>query len=282
MGSSLFWFENWTSLGALYFATPPNFVCDESIQNIYDVVSDGQWDEEKIREILPEEFATHILHNIKPPRVQDILDKPVWTLETSGEFSVKSAWEYLRSRKDPRNAFKMIWAKGLPFKISFFMWKVWRNKLPLDDFFRRLGYLMASKCWCCTNPMEETRQHVFFTSYAAKTVWSYFLNHAGIGVEGITFHQAVVKCWTAKVIPRLQPIMPALPSIIIWELWKRHNSYKYGESVTINRVIYQIYSTIQAVIKYRKPGLIHVPYKWPEQIDLLENYMPKLNVTKVI
>lgn len=50
LGSSLFWFENWTGLGALYFIIPPKFVCDESIQNIYDVVQDGQWDEEKIRE----------------------------------------------------------------------------------------------------------------------------------------------------------------------------------------------------------------------------------------
>lgn len=25
MGSSLFWFENWTGLGALYFITPPDF-----------------------------------------------------------------------------------------------------------------------------------------------------------------------------------------------------------------------------------------------------------------
>lgn len=45
MGSSLFWFENWIGLGALYFVTPPHFICDESIHNIYDVITDGQWDE---------------------------------------------------------------------------------------------------------------------------------------------------------------------------------------------------------------------------------------------
>lgn len=41
MGSALFWFENWTGLGALYFVTPPDFVCDESVNNIFDVVKDG-------------------------------------------------------------------------------------------------------------------------------------------------------------------------------------------------------------------------------------------------
>ncbi|XP_019244346.1 PREDICTED: uncharacterized protein LOC109224216 [Nicotiana attenuata] len=34
MGSALFWFENWTGLGALYFITPPDFLCDESVQNV--------------------------------------------------------------------------------------------------------------------------------------------------------------------------------------------------------------------------------------------------------
>lgn len=40
MGSSLFWFENWTGLGSLYFVTPPDFYCDVCIHNIFDVVQD--------------------------------------------------------------------------------------------------------------------------------------------------------------------------------------------------------------------------------------------------
>ncbi|XP_070007763.1 uncharacterized protein [Nicotiana sylvestris] len=89
MGSSLFWYENWTRLGALYFVTPSDFVGDEEVQNIYDVVIEGQWNEERIRGILPEDLATHILENIQPPSRNDMIDKPVWMLETRGEFSVK-------------------------------------------------------------------------------------------------------------------------------------------------------------------------------------------------
>lgn len=36
------------------------------------------------------------------------------------------------------------------------------------------------------------------------------------------------------------------------------------------------------MIKFRKPGLHHIPHKWPDQIEMLENYMPKLKVTKVL
>ncbi|XP_009588966.1 uncharacterized protein [Nicotiana tomentosiformis] len=93
MGSSLLWFENWTGLGALYFVTPPDFDCDESIHNIHDVVLDGQWDEQKIKENLLGDLVDHILENIKQLVLYDVLDKPSWMIETRGKFSVKSVWE---------------------------------------------------------------------------------------------------------------------------------------------------------------------------------------------
>uniref|UniRef100_A0A1U7XZ22 Uncharacterized protein LOC104241643 n=1 Tax=Nicotiana sylvestris TaxID=4096 RepID=A0A1U7XZ22_NICSY len=71
-----------------------------------------------------------------------------------------------------------------------------------------------------------------------------------IVVEGITLHQGITKCWIVDVVQRMKPIMQALPSVIIWELWKRRNIYKYGDVVTVNRV--------------------------------LEQYTPKLNYTKVL
>lgn len=41
MELSLFWFDYWTGLGALYFITPPEFYCDEYVHNVYDVVNEG-------------------------------------------------------------------------------------------------------------------------------------------------------------------------------------------------------------------------------------------------
>ncbi|XP_070002174.1 uncharacterized protein [Nicotiana sylvestris] len=192
MSSSLFWFDNWTRLGALYFITPPEFYIDESVNNVSDVVDRGAWDANKLANILPEEYTVHILDNIKPPGEQQLLDKPYWCLETGGNFAVKSAWEYLRQRNDTGEAYKKMWVKGLPFKISFFTWKVWRVKLPLDDHLKRMGYSMPSCCWCCAQLGEETLVHLFFTSFAANKVWSYFLMNAGINLESMSMHEAIV------------------------------------------------------------------------------------------
>ncbi|XP_070021428.1 uncharacterized protein [Nicotiana sylvestris] len=281
MGSSLFWYENWTGLGALYFITPPDLVIDESVNNVHEVVRQDTWDVDKLVELLPEEIVEHIVDNIRPPAASDIVDKPFWMLETRESFSVKSDWDFLRRRKDPAMAYKKMWVHGLPFKISFFLWKVWKAKLPLDDWMRRLGYFMPSKCWCCAQE-QETLMHLFFTSFAATRVWTYFLTYSGFSMEGLTLHQAIVKCWTTKVVHRLQPILQALPAIIVWELWKRRNSQKYGEMVTINRFIYQVSTTLQMLVKIRKPSMQNVPHKWPDLIQKLEQYTPQLKVTKVI
>uniref|UniRef100_A0A1U7WLP0 Uncharacterized protein LOC104225115 n=1 Tax=Nicotiana sylvestris TaxID=4096 RepID=A0A1U7WLP0_NICSY len=168
-------------LGALYFLVHRDFGIDE---NVHDVTLDGDWDVDRLFEMLPEELAVHILEKIKPLSTMRVLDRPFWMLETRGYFNVKSAWEYTRRRDKPRNAYRMIWVKGLPFKIAFFMWKVWKAKLPLDDFLKR--------------PDEESLQHLFFRSETAKTIWKYFLSRAGIDVEGLTLHQTITKCWTAN------------------------------------------------------------------------------------
>lgn len=125
-----------------------------------------------LNQLLSADLSTYIEHQLNPPIHDGILDKPMWKLEPRGDFSAKFAYDYVRRRRDPNTAYRNIWVKGLPFKVSFFMWKVWKNKLPLDDFFKRLGYLMASKCWCCVLSNEETMPHLFFTSYSATKVWN--------------------------------------------------------------------------------------------------------------
>ncbi|XP_060182250.1 uncharacterized protein LOC132611910 [Lycium barbarum] len=255
MGSSLFWFDNCSGLGPLYFLTPPDFYYDENINNVTDVVTEGRWNENILRNCLSEELAEHILHEVQLPSRPDELDKPWWTLEARGEFFVKSAWDHLWSRGQPRDAYKKIWVKGLPFKIAFLMWRVWYFKIPLDDVIRNWGYHMPSKCFCCAEPTEESVPHIFLRCQTAQRAWSYFSATAGINIAGLNLHQVITKWWTADTLSRLNPIFYAIPSIIMWELWKKRNGDKHGNKVSTNRVIYQASSNIQQLVKVRKPGI---------------------------
>ncbi|XP_075079894.1 uncharacterized protein LOC142165180 [Nicotiana tabacum] len=174
MKFSLFWFDNWIGLGALYFVTPPEFYCDESIHNVYDVAREGVWDDERLREILPEDLAAHIIDNIKPPMIHEQIDKPYWMLESKGEFTVKLAWDYLRREGSLALSKKICGQKDCHSRYHFSCGSYGRGSCLLMIQSEGGGYFLPSRCWCCTNPEVETREHVFFKSYAASKVWSYF------------------------------------------------------------------------------------------------------------
>nr|XP_016484349.1 PREDICTED: uncharacterized protein LOC107804913 [Nicotiana tabacum] len=228
-------------MGALYFQVPAEFGIDKDIHNVNDLVENGMWNVDKMFESLPEDLAHHIVQNIGPPTESSQLDTPFWMLETREHFTVKSAWDYLRRRANPRLAYKMIWVKGLPFKISFFLWKI--------------------QCsYKCLELLPE---------------------EAGIALEGLSLHQAITKCWTTAVVPRLKPVLQALPACIVWELWKRRKSLKYGEVLLVSRVIFQVSSTLQYLVQLKKPGL-HVPHKWLDLLTMMEHYIPRLKYDKVL
>ncbi|XP_060200474.1 uncharacterized protein LOC132628729 [Lycium barbarum] len=254
MGSSLFWFDNWSGLGPLYFIVPPEFQCNEAIQNVSDVVIDGRWHVPAIGNNFPEDLAEYILTEVKPPAKPGVIDKPWWMLEKNGDFSVKYVWEYIRSRGEKKEVYKKIWVKGLPFKTAFLMWRVWNFKVPLDDVARSWGYHMPSRGSCCVEPKEETVPHIFLRCATAQATWKYFCAAAGINFDGMHLHQ----------------------------LWKKRNRDKHRDKVSTSRVIYQASTDVQQLVRSRKPGIKTVPQKWHDILKILEHFVPTLQVTKVM
>ncbi|XP_059310907.1 uncharacterized protein LOC132062339 [Lycium ferocissimum] len=247
MGSSLFWFDNWTGLGPLYFLTPADFYCNEEINNVSDVVTKGRGHEPTIRNNLPEDLANYRLIDVQPPYRGDELDKPWWMLETKGDFTA-SLHGSISEAKEKKGMFTRRYG-------------VWHFKVPLGDVLRSWGYHMPSMCSCCASPKEETVHHIFLRCETAQRTWSYFSAAGGINIAGMHLHQLIVKWWTTDVLPRMKPIFYAIPSIIVWELWKKRNGDKHKDKVSISRVIFQASRNIQQLVKVRKPGIRSVPHR---------------------
>ncbi|XP_019234078.1 PREDICTED: uncharacterized protein LOC109214596 [Nicotiana attenuata] len=197
----------------------------------------------------------------------------------SGNFTVSSAWRILRHREPSNLEFVKIWTKGLPFKISFFLWRVWKGKVPIDNLWRRGGYVVVSKCWCCLPPQEDSYQHLFLTSDTATKVWRNFTQATGLVINLVQVYQVIREWWNAKCCPKLKPLFQAAPALILWELWKRRNTIKHGGTVPCSRVIHEVNKTLYYMAKVRYPWLPRIPLLWPEMIKFFENYKPVV-VTK--
>lgn len=44
-----------------------------------------------------------------------------------------SAWELLRQRDNILDNFQQLWIKGAPFKVSFFFWRLWKQRLSIGE-----------------------------------------------------------------------------------------------------------------------------------------------------
>lgn len=136
----------------------------------------------------------------------------------SGKFIVGSAWHILRHRETANLEHNSIWTKGLPFKISLFLLRLWRGKVPTDDLWRRSGDQIVSKCWCCFPPQEETLQYIFLTSTTASQVWKYFLQTDGIVDNMLYIHRVIRAWWNSSCYSKRKPLFQTAPAIISWEI----------------------------------------------------------------
>ena len=92
-------------------------------------------------------------------------DQCVWTCSFDGSFTLKTAWEGIKDKKNVLGSFKFIWHSSVPLKWSFVSWRALQNSLPLDDFLVRKGFQLASKCDCCTDSKRENFSCVCLKSY---------------------------------------------------------------------------------------------------------------------
>ncbi|XP_070045297.1 uncharacterized protein [Nicotiana tomentosiformis] len=233
--------------------------------------SGNDWDEQLLTQNFPESIADHIRDEVYFNQTNDTWDEPKWMLTTSGQFSVNSAWRILRHRAPINPEFSNLWTKGLPFKISFFLWRLWKRKIPTDDLWRRNGYIIVSKCWCFFPPNKELFQHLFLRNETMDRVWKHFLQPAGIIINMVHVHQVIRAWWNEPYCQKLKPLFQEAPAVITWELWKRRNTIKNGGTISAQRVIHEVNKTLHFLAKIRYPWLSNIPGLWPDMIIIFES-----------
>ncbi|XP_059289519.1 uncharacterized protein LOC132043051 [Lycium ferocissimum] len=129
-------------------------------------------------------------------------------------------------------------------ETSFFLWRLWKERIATDDNLKRMHISLVSRCWCCEDHRQETMSHLFLTSPTAFKLWKQFASCAGLNIEGQHLQQVITLWWTAPASHKLHTIFQAIPAIILWEIWKRRNSIKHGRNTTYSRMVYQVQQTI--------------------------------------
>lgn len=118
-----------------------------------------------------------ILDKIWDIKDTDKQDKPCWMVTSSGKLTVNSSRDLLMHRAPVLRPFMTMWVKGVPFKMPFFLWRIWKFKLPLDCVIGRMVYMVISRCWCFPSPQKKYFLIFFFIAHLLLECGSILVMH---------------------------------------------------------------------------------------------------------
>lgn len=177
--------------------------------------------------------------------------------------------------------YKDIWIKGLPFKIDFFIWRMWKGKVIVDDNVRRWGIQGQSRCWCCANPAQETMNHMHLRLDIANMNWSYFSSFTRMNIQGLSLRKTMLAQWNTDIRQRIKAYFQGLPRIIIWELWRRRNNIKHEvKNIIGQRMMYNITRNLKMLLKISKLNL-EFCYEWPGILKEFQQLNTELEVLQL-
>lgn len=169
-----------------------------------------------------------------------------WLFEKNGEFSIKSAWHLAREKGCVQRSFSLIWDVRIAPKISVFLWHLLQEGVSIDEYLKRIKIPIVSKCRCCIVGKEENRDHLFFTSPLARSIWKQFSNLLGFSCSASTFKGNLMTWWTHSKGEKIRATLCRLiPPFICWHLWCARNKCNFEgvpmkESYILNQVCAEI------------------------------------------
>ncbi|GJV81034.1 RNA-directed DNA polymerase, eukaryota, partial [Tanacetum coccineum] len=116
-----------------------------------------------------EEEQLHLLvDKVAPVILSSLNDRWVWTLDSAGEFSVKSARSYIDDYLLPMVGAPTRWVNVVPIKINILAWRVCLDRLPTRFNLSLCGIDVSSiLCPICSSA-GETSSHLLFSCNVAR------------------------------------------------------------------------------------------------------------------
>ncbi|XP_070036619.1 uncharacterized protein [Nicotiana tomentosiformis] len=145
------------------------------------------------------------------------VDKPVWTTDNKGNFSVASAWNLFRNKKNKNWVDSMTWHKLVPFKMNFTVRRALRDKLPTDARVSRMGITTPFRCCCCRIPGTEDVEHLFCSRVFLKKCGKSLMGPLGIPYTNISYRQLMINWWNKKVLNPISVLFPGVKLHYNWD-----------------------------------------------------------------
>ena len=169
----------------------------------------------------------------------------------------QSASEIIRHQQEKMEIFRLIWSPALSPSMSIFIWRLLANRVPMDAKLQWRNIHLASKCRCCKNSSEETREHLFIQGATMAKIWRYFANWFPDAPEfprDMTNIELRIRWWKSNAMQTTKEHVNILiPCLILWFIWtERNNVIHWGVIFSSGNVIERVQNHLQWAILARK------------------------------
>ncbi|KAM6542808.1 hypothetical protein CsatB_007255 [Cannabis sativa] len=192
------------------------------------MLEERNWDTELVRDMFNNRYANLILSI--PLSFSASSDFWSWSKESSGLFSVKSAYQLLQDSKNPRTGsnnsgfWHKLWQLKIPPKVRNFLWRAAAGTLPTCVNLRTKHVDIPSLCPVC-HASPETVSHILLSCNFATSCW----NHIGLPAGVYLDHSFA--SWLDSLFTILDEDRVCSLSMVCWSLWKARNSIVWKDKV---------------------------------------------------
>ncbi|KAL7202514.1 hypothetical protein ACSBR1_034063 [Camellia fascicularis] len=231
-----FWFDRWCGALCLKSAFPLLFnISYDKEGSLHQYFarksSPSAWNLPHRRELYPWELAEEerlidILSSA-PSLCLDSEDCQVWSIASAGQFSVSALYSHSSSFLGPHlRICKCVWNSILPFRVSFFCWLAWKNRIKCSDFLLNIGFLDSNAsplCHFCCSALEFAT-HVLLYCPFSWSIWSAIIEEWGFYWCIPKSADDLLTWWISGKFQKFErSIWRAIPLIVIWSIWKYKN-----------------------------------------------------------
>lgn len=158
----------------------------------------------------------------------NVTDKWIWTLDTVHGYSVREAYRFVTSIGDHsnRNIVDNVWHRHIPTKVSLFVWRLLRNRLPTRGNLLHRNIVQANNSLCVVGcEVVETAGHLFLSCQKYCILWSLISAWLGMSLvhhNDLQHYQQF--CYMSGLPRSTHAYFTGIWYASVWVIWKDRNN----------------------------------------------------------